>query len=91
MHSSIGAWQHQTESISVTLECHLNQTKNKIQGGSEKKLILSEYVNKTENIGGTLTNTKSYRENKALSDIFTGKILLHSCFMFKYSMSESSQ
>jgi len=36
-----------------------------------KLLILSEYVNKTEKIGETLTNTNSYRESEALSDIFT--------------------
>ena len=54
-----------------------------------KLLILSKYVNKTEKIGGTWTNTKSYRENEALCDIFTWNILLHNCFMFKCSMSES--
>ena len=42
-----------------------------------KLLILSKYVNKTEKIGGTWTNTNSYRENEALSDIFTWNILLH--------------
>jgi len=36
-----------------------------------KLLILSEYVNKTEKIGETLTNTNIYRESEALSDIFT--------------------
>jgi len=34
-----------------------------------KLLILSEYVNKTEKIGGIRTNTDIYRENGALSDI----------------------
>ena len=33
----------------------------------------------------------SYRENEVLSDILTGNILRHSCFMFKYSMTESNQ
>ena len=41
-----------------------------------KLLILSEYFNKTEKIGETWTNTNSYRENEALSDIFTWNILL---------------
>jgi len=50
-----------------------------LQGGSKE-------VNKTEKIGGTWTTTNSYRENEAVSDIFTWNILLHSCFMFKYSM-----
>ena len=45
------------------------------QGGSKSKLLIfSEYVNKTEKIGGTWTNTNSYRENEALSDIFTWNI-----------------
>ena len=35
-----------------------------------KLLILSKYVNKTEKIGGMRTNTKSYRENEVLADIF---------------------
>jgi len=49
-----------------------------VQGGSKSKLlILSEYVNKTETIGGTWTNMNSYRENEALSDIFTWNILHH--------------
>jgi len=56
-----------------------------------KLLILREYVNKTEKVGGTWTNTNSYRENEALSDIFMWNILRHNCFMFKYSMTESSQ
>ena len=54
-------------------------------------LILSECVNKTEKIGGMWTNTNSYRENEALSDIVTCNVLLHNCFMIKCSMSESSQ
>jgi len=40
-------------------------------GQKSNLLILSEYINKTEKIGGTGTNTNSYRENKALSDIFS--------------------
>ena len=56
-----------------------------------KLLILSEYVNKTEKIGGMWTNKNSYRENEVLSDIFTWNILRHNCFMFKYAMAESSQ
>jgi len=38
-------------------------------GQKSKLLILSEYVNKTEKIGGIRTNTDIYRENGALSDI----------------------
>jgi len=34
-------------------------------------LILSEYVNRTEKIGGMRIIKNSYRENEALSDIFT--------------------
>jgi len=62
-------------------------------GQKSKLLILSEYVNKTEKIGGMRTNTKSnsYRENEAVSDSFTWNILRHNCFMFKYSMTEISQ
>jgi len=52
-------------------------------GQKSKLLILSEYVNKTEKIGGMWTNKNSYRENEALSDIFMVSILRHSCFMFK--------
>jgi len=37
----------------------------------KKSLILSAYVDKTEDIGGTQTNTNSHRENEASSDIFT--------------------
>ena len=55
-----------------------------------KLLILSEYVNKTEKIGGMWTNTNSYRENEAPYDIFAQNIL-RLYFMFKYSMTESSQ
>jgi len=40
-------------------------------GQKSKLLILSEYVNKTEKIGGMGTNTNVHRENGALSDIFT--------------------
>jgi len=36
-----------------------------------KLVILSECVNKTEKVGKMSTNTNSYGENKALSDIFT--------------------
>jgi len=43
-----------------------------LQGGSESKLlVLSEYVNKTEKIGGMRANVDSYGENEAMSDIFT--------------------
>ena len=63
-----------------------------VQDGSKSKLfILSEYVNKTEKIGGMWTNMNSYRENEALPDIFTWSNLRHNCFMFKYSTTESSQ
>ena len=63
-----------------------------LQGGVQKTklLMLREYVNKTEKMGGTWTNTNSYRENEALSDIFfTWNILRHNCFMFKYSMTRN--
>ena len=45
-------------------------------GGVQKTklLMLREYVNKTEKMGGTWTNTNSYRENEALSDIFSPEI-----------------
>jgi len=46
-------------------------------GQKSKLLILSKYVNKTENTGGVWTSTNSYRENEALSDIFTWNILRH--------------
>jgi len=54
-------------------------------------LIVSEYVNKTEKTGGTWTNKNSYRENEAVSDIFTWNILRHNFFMFKYFITESNQ
>ena len=57
--------------------------------GQEKSKPL-EYVNKTEKIGGTWTNMNSYRENEATSDIFMWNILYRN-FLFKYSMTESSQ
>ena len=43
-------------------------------GHKSKRLILSECVSKTEKIGGMWTNTNIYRENGALSDIFTWNI-----------------
>jgi len=46
-------------------------------GQKSKLLILSEYANKTEKMGETWTNKNSYRENEALSDIFTSNILCH--------------
>ena len=39
-------------------------------------MILSEYVNNTEKIGGLRTNMNSYRENEILSDIFMWNILV---------------
>jgi len=39
--------------------------------GKKGCLILSAYVDKTEDIGGTQTITNSHRENEASSDIFT--------------------
>jgi len=56
-----------------------------------KLSILSESVNKTEMIWGMWTNTNIYRENVAVSDIFTWNISCHSCSLFKYSMTEISQ
>jgi len=64
---------------------------NRVCGSESKVLILSECVNKTDEIGATWTNTNSYREKEALSDIFTRNILLHNrpnCFMFKFSITE---
>ena len=40
-------------------------------GQKSKLLILRKYVNKSENIGWTWTNTNSCREHEALSNIFT--------------------
>ena len=40
-------------------------------GQKSKLLILSEYVNKTEKLGGMWTKKNSYRENEVLSDVFT--------------------
>ena len=37
--------------------------------GKKSCLILSAYVDKTEDIGGTQTTTNSHRENEASSDI----------------------
>jgi len=55
---------------------------------TRKLLILSEYVNKTEKVGGTWRNMHGYRENEAFHNIFTWNILHHNkCFMFKYSMT----
>ena len=51
-------------------------------GQKIKLLILSEYVNKTEKIGGMWTKKNTYRENEVLSDIFTSNILRHNYFMF---------
>ena len=51
-----------------------------IQGGSKSNLLIfSEYVNKTEKIGGMWTKKNSYRENEVLSDIFSWNILWHNC------------
>ena len=54
-------------------------------GPKSELSILSEYVNKTEKIGGTWTNKNSYGENGALSDIFSRNISRHNCSMLKYS------
>jgi len=43
-------------------------------GQNSKLLILSEYVNKTEKIGGMCTNKNSSTEHEVLSDIFTWNI-----------------
>ena len=60
-------------------------------GQKSKLLILSEYVNKTEKLGGMWTKKNSYRENEVLSDVFTWIFLRHNCFIFKYSETENSQ
>jgi len=44
-------------------------------GQKSKLLILSECVNKTGKIGGMWTTKHIYRENGAMSDIFTWNIL----------------
>ena len=49
-----------------------------------KLLILSDYVNKIEKMGGMWTNMNSYKENEALSNILCEIFLRHNCFMFKY-------
>jgi len=46
-------------------------------GQKSKLLILSERVNNTEKTGGMRTNTNSYGENGAATDIFTRNILRH--------------
>jgi len=51
-----------------SIGCHLFCVYRVAQ--KSKLLILSKYVNKTEKIGGMRTNTKSYRENEVLADIF---------------------
>jgi len=43
-------------------------------GQKSKLLILSQYVDKTEKIGGMWTRKNSYRENEVLSDIFTSQL-----------------
>jgi len=48
-------------------------------GQKSKMLILSEYVNKTEKIGGMWTNKNSYREN----DVWYFHVKRHNCVMFK--------
>ena len=58
-------------------------------GPKSKLLILSDCVDKTEKIGGMWTKKNNYRENEALFDNFTRKILRHNCCMFKYSTTES--
>jgi len=60
-------------------------------GQESKLLMLSEYVNKTEKMGETWTNKSSYGESEVLSDIFTRNILRQNWFIFKYSVTGSSQ
>jgi len=60
--------QQKNSQISMQQTSRESKHKN-IQGGSKNNLlILSEYVNKTEKIGGMWTNTNSYKENEVLSD-----------------------
>jgi len=42
--------------------------------GQKSKLYISEFVSKTEKLGGMWTNANIYRENGALRDIFTRNI-----------------
>jgi len=50
-----------------------NAARSQYIGWVKKQAVdfLSEYVNKTEKIGGMSTNKNSYRENEVLTDIFT--------------------
>jgi len=72
----------------ILTESHTSKSGQRVYrvGQKSKLLILSEYVNKTEKIGGVWTKTNICRENWALSDIFTRIILRHNCFVFKHSM-----
>jgi len=79
-------------SIKTVTGCIFYHTnKNITNEKKSKQLILSEYVNKSDKIGRTWTNTNSYWENEALPDTFTWNILRHNCFMFEYSVTESSR
>jgi len=60
-------WHHSLVSESVERQSFLYTGWVK----KSKLLVLSEYVNKTEKIGGMWTKKNSYRENEVLSDIFT--------------------
>ena len=75
------------EAVNVVLRCvctpgqvcvHLYRV-----GQTSKLLNLSEGVNKTEKMGETWTDKNSYRENEALSDVFSREIF--------YVTVESSQ
>jgi len=92
------SWWYRVSSVAYVYKCIINKfywnSKQlcSIQGLSKSKLLLlSEYANETEKIGGAWANTNIYRENGALSDIFTSTIWRHNCFMLKYSMTESCQ
>jgi len=54
-------------------------TRNYRVAQESKLFILCGYVDETEKIRGTWTNTNNYRENEALSDIFTWDIFCQYC------------
>jgi len=66
----IPSYTHKMANVSWPQILWRQFTLNRV-GQKSKLLILSEYVNKIEKTRGMWTNTNSYRENGALSDIFT--------------------
>jgi len=61
-------------------------------GQQSKLLILSEYVNKTDKIQDEREQLRTAIKKMKHCLTFSREIFLrHNCFMFKYSMTESSQ